>query len=70
MKKVVVYPIEVLDGDFCADYKTGSFCQYFDNHHGQSCDIGFSGLDENEFGCLKPDQCKNLLSINEFKKGK
>lgn len=59
-KKIVLYPIEVPDNDFC--YNGQTTCQYFDNTSGCGiCELDVGIIKEDSSGYYsKPNKCKKF----------
>lgn len=66
MKKLIIFPVEVPDGDYCWEH-TGDreICAHFDNPGGHAqCTLGFGELVQIKDGVLKPRKC---LAGKEYK---
>jgi len=59
-RKMVIFPIQVPEGDYCWDYSLTGSCDHFDNEGGhETCDLNFyQKCDKN--GVLKDPDCKSL----------
>ncbi|TRO52221.1 hypothetical protein E2P63_03815 [Candidatus Bathyarchaeota archaeon] len=68
MKKTVLMEIEVPEGDWCWNFKTGEICQHFDNHMGANCPF-FGWLNNStENGYPKAYECLKLKVKDEHEK--
>lgn len=63
MKKLVNYPIQVPEGDYC--WNGGEICQFFDNEGGHpTCELGFwEQKRASHGGVLKAEECIELKEV-------